>query len=366
MKEACEQMEKDYLMKNDHAIEEIWVRGDDNGKAKLWPQRLLYESFVAHSGSRRETFVVEVDDWGNEIEAVSRQMKICCEMRKMPDYKTGQRLVVVGLNEQSVRSKIAEINREAQRSIQRPKQEQELRDQEAQDGFDRRFCLAQSGGKRSKGEWNVTGEWEISCPYMEKQWGSGDDGCSLKIGINKPTKDGLVQMYASFDFIVITGIMRFINPNVPKNAQKGGEELRSDEDNINEDDSDDQDDSDGQDDSDDDKDFLFPNKSLPSSSAREFTFRWRGEETGEGQIQLYSDTKLCSMTFEGSNALSGVFKSDLTRDVEFKGIRKGSKTRTERRRPQEKREAADWLDPSDAWRSRNGAAYESARVGRWG
>ena len=137
MKEACEQMEKDYVMKNNRAIEEIWTRGDNNEKAKLWPERLLYESLVVLSGSGREILVVEVDDWGEKIEKLSRQMNFHCEMRKLPNYKTGQRLVVVGLDGQSVRSKIAEMDRDIQRSVLRARQEQELQEQEAQDDFDR-------------------------------------------------------------------------------------------------------------------------------------------------------------------------------------------------------------------------------------
>ena len=127
MKEACEQMEKDYVRNNNRAIEEIWSRGDNNEKAKLWPQRFLYESLVVNPEPGSETLVVEVDDWGEKIKNISCQMKICCEMRKMPDYKTGQRLVVVGLNEQSVRSKIAEIDRDIQRSVLRARQEQKLK-----------------------------------------------------------------------------------------------------------------------------------------------------------------------------------------------------------------------------------------------
>jgi hypothetical protein len=112
MKEACEEMEKCYIMSNNRAIEDVWARGDKNEKAKLWPERLLYESVVKDSTSSKEPLVVVVDDWGEKIENISSQMKIYCEMRKMPDYNKGQRLVVLGLNEQSVRSKIAEMDRD--------------------------------------------------------------------------------------------------------------------------------------------------------------------------------------------------------------------------------------------------------------
>ena len=349
MKEACEKMGKEYAVNNDAAIEEIWIRGDNNEKAKLWPERLLYESFVVNPGSNGETLlVVEVDGSGEKITNVSHHMKICCEMRKMPHHKTGQRRVVLGLDERSVRFKIAEMDRDAQRSVLRARQEKELREQETQDDFDRRFSLAQSEGASSKREWNVSGQWEISCPYMEQQWGSEDDGCSLKMSFSKPTETDLVQMSASFDFIAITGIVRFINPNAGEDTPEEGNSPRSHEDYSDEE----SEDSYGQGTT--HAHFLFPKASLPSSRAREFSFRWRGEENGEGEIQLYSDKILCSMRFESSSALSGVFISDLTGEIEFKGIREESETET------------DWSDPSDAWYSRNEAAYESARKGRWG
>lgn len=62
MKGACEKMEKEYVEKNSGAIEKIWSQGDNNEKAKLWPKRLLHESFMAHPGSSKEALVVEVDD----------------------------------------------------------------------------------------------------------------------------------------------------------------------------------------------------------------------------------------------------------------------------------------------------------------
>lgn len=46
MKEAFDQMKKDYVTNNNRAIEEIWIRGDNSERAKLWPQRFLYESIL--------------------------------------------------------------------------------------------------------------------------------------------------------------------------------------------------------------------------------------------------------------------------------------------------------------------------------
>lgn len=357
MKEACEKMKEDYVMKNDCAIDQIWTQGDENEKAKLWPKRLLFEFLEEHSGSDGETLAVEVGDWGEKIENLSRSMKICCEMRKMPDYKTGQRLVVVGIDEQAVRSKMAEIDRDIQRSVLRARQEREARGKEAQDDFERRFRLARSKGGSSKGEWNVSGERDISCPYMEEQWGSESDECSLEIGFTKPIKSGLVQIYATFDFIAITGIFRFVNGQEETKKETTPDEIEDEDDGDgNSEDAYNHGSSSAQ--------FLFPKLSLPSSNTRKFNFRWRGEETGEGEIQLDSDEELCSITFESPNALSGVFISSLANRVEFQGIRQESKTKA--KRPAEQRGATGGLDPDYAWHSRDEASYESASTGRWG
>lgn len=372
MKETCEKMEKEYVTRNADEIEKVWIQSDNNEKAQLWLKRFLHESFVVQPGSIKEALVVEVDDWGEKIEKVSRQMNIYCEMKKMPDHQTGQRLVVVGLDEQAVRSRFAEIAREARRSALRAMQERNEIDQKALNDFEKRFALAKSKGKSSKRKWDLSGQWEISCPYMEEQWGSEHHGCSLEIKFTKPTDTGLVQMYALFDFIAITGIMRFVNQDARENAQDEDNKGRSSRkhDCTPDENSDDDEGSDDIEESDDDSsmpaDFLFLSLSLPSPNSRDFSFRWRGEETGEGEIQLYSDKKLCSITFESPNALTGVFISDLTGKVNFKGFKEGLETEAKEGGPRKQRETAQWSDPSIAWQSRNEAAHERARTGRWG
>ena len=196
---------------------------------------------------------------------------------------------------------------------------------------------------------------------MEQQWGSEDDGCRLEIGFTKPIESGLVQMYASFEFIAITGIFRFVNPDAlgqKKTPKKPTLDENEDEEYSNNEYEEPYDHGSAS------AQFLFPKLLLPSSRKREFSFRWRGEETGEGEIQLYSDKKLCSIRFESPNALSGVFISSLTGKVEFRGIREESETKA--KRPQKQKEASDWLDPGHVWFSKGEAAYESARKSRWG
>ncbi|KAL9621167.1 MAG: hypothetical protein Q9160_004418 [Pyrenula sp. 1 TL-2023] len=334
---------------------------DLQDRAKVWLKRFLYESFITPGRSSKEALVVEVDDWGNKTEQLSSQMQLRSEMRKMPNHQTGQRLVVVGLDEEAVRSKFADIDRDARRSELRAQREREGREQESRDDFERQFSSAKSKGKGLKGKWDVSGNWMISCPYTEEQWGSEDDECSLEIRITEPTGSGLAQVYALFDFIAITGIIRFVDLDAYANTQDEGNkgnqtperDLASDE---------------GEDEDEDENDsaqFLLPNASMPSWSSRDFNFCWRGEETGENEIQLYSDQEVCSLTFESPNALVGVFKSDLTGSTDFKGFRDGFDDEVQRGGPLRRGEAAYSLDPSYDWALRSEAAYERARVGRW-
>lgn len=353
--------------------------------AKKYPERLLSDKLLRLPKSSKETLVFEVDDWGNKIEEVCLRLKVVCETEKLPGYRTGQRLVVVGLDAQRVRTRMAEASHDAHRAAMRRRQQEqdesrdENEDNEDRDGYDYededeeneddedeedegeenyedsrtgpgyvedesedeesdfnvRCRIAQSQGDDKGQAWDVTGDWEISCPCMEHESGSDhDDGCNFEIEMTKPTGKKEVQMFATFDLIVITGILRFLNP---KDATKTKSKTP------------------GQ--------FLIPQESLPSANSREFYFRWRGEETGEGEIQLYSERWLCSLRFESSNTLSGFFTSDLTPKRSFKGIKREPAPRGTKRGPDGQKWAK--YGPEDEWDSRDEEAYECARVGRW-
>jgi len=98
---------------------------------------------------------------------------------------------------------------------------------------------------------------------------------------------------------------------------------------------------------------LLNTPDLPSPRYPKWNYRWRGEETGEGEIQLYSEEKLCSVTFgePGGTELVGIFDSDLTGRIDFTGMKTGV--------------TAGGGDVDSAWNSWSERAYESERVGRW-
>lgn len=153
-------------------------RSDDNEKAKLWPWRLLQEDFVLEKESKSEKkdiMVVEIDGWSTVIERVFCDMQIPCEAREVPNLKTGQCRVVIGLDELSVRSRATEWDRARDRTNARIEEEKTAQEQEAKEDFERRFTAAQAQGKDEQGRWKVDGEWEISCLSWRSN-GVGDRG----------------------------------------------------------------------------------------------------------------------------------------------------------------------------------------------
>lgn len=213
MSELKTRMRDDFLAQNLAEIEKLWSEGDASAQARMWPKRFVYESFITNPTSPKKTDVltVEVDDWGNKITAAAAQLNIHCECQKMGGMTTGQRLVAVGKDAQAVKAKFAELVREAERASSRVKQQKV-------DEVGRKYAEA----KRVKGPlkaddpaqmWDVTGTWTLSCPEIEQGWGrSNDDSCSLDIYFTRPDLDGRVQIFANFEFIVIEGTMRFVNP----------------------------------------------------------------------------------------------------------------------------------------------------------
>ncbi len=342
-------MKEEYLDRNFEEIEKRWA--DLSEQAKLWPRRFLHDSFIAQSSPfKNETLVVNVHDWGTKIEAAAARLSIPCECRKMDGYATGQRLVVVGRDSAAVKRKFVELERDDQRKRARAKQEKE-------DETEKKFARAKEVKAPTKGSvnWDVSESWSISCPDMEEEWPHKGNDYELEMKVTEPDPSGQVQLYADFDFGILEGILRFVNPN-PQDL----EDEESDE--TSESDEDGGLDIDGFDDVEEDEgttgatppQFLFPTNMLPSSKARDFKFRWRGEETGEGEIQLGSDEKLCSITFESPNALTGTFHSNYV-DAEFRGVKENSQGGSK----------AYGSDPGYLWSQKSEAAYERARVGRW-
>jgi hypothetical protein len=171
-------------------------------------------------------------------------------------------------------------------------------------------------------------------------------------------------MFAVFDFIVVTGIMRFIDLRSDQgSAQTSGRTMRRvskkghEEENEEEDDQEDEEEDDSEDEEDDGGDgFYLDNKIMPSPSHPTWRYRWRGEETGEGEILLGADEKICSMTFKGlgGTELEGKFINGICcKECHITGM-KISPT-----------PSSHIPDPGYEWSNRSERAHEHARMGRW-
>ncbi|KAF7907543.1 uncharacterized protein EAF01_005129 [Botrytis porri] len=215
---------------------------------------------------------------------------------------------------------------------------------------------ANSSTTELEGLWDVRGSYVIECPNIEEEWGEKDSDLILDIYVEN--KNGRHQMFAMFNFIVVEGIMRFERPtDVPSPKTSDRKRKRQSTSSIDED---------GdvmmsdvsQDGASNSKykesAFYLGANDKPTARRPTWPYRWRGEETGEGEIQLGSDKRLESITFNDKDkSLSGTFTCDFAGKCKFTGLMIN-------RRPQDSR-----IDPESQWESRSEAAYEDALQARW-
>ena len=311
-----------------------------NEKAELWPRKLLHDFFIANTALPKNEVLDVVMEGYHEMVGAAKRLNFFCEDMKLDEYAGGKRSVVVGRDADLVRAKLAAISQERQRERVRARQEKDK-------DMERKFAQAGTLKRKNKEDagqhWDVRGTWSIICP--QDQWGGqNEEQCGLEIMFTRPTSTGAVQIFALFEFMVIEGIMRFVNPDpITASTSRSSRGLVESND---EDREDDEDESPAQ--------YLLAASALLSSKNRDFKYRWRGEETGEGETQLYSDEKLCSISFESPNTLRGVFHSDLV-DADFRGFKTDIDGGSSTHAPV----------PGYLWSQRGGAAYEKARIGRW-
>lgn len=322
----------------------------DEAKAEADPVRFLRERLAEGDGKTDAVILKTHQRFELHRAAESLGFQSCSTNAPLNldgSRPTVDRWIVIGRGYLAVSRKIEEIGRQAKSSFAKKQQERELETQAKHEEV-----VKQSTAKRSA-KWDVTGTWAIRCPYIEKTWGMGVgyDECTLTIHetIDGPAK----QIWAEFDFIAVTGVFRFVRPskqqdnqpakgsrkrkreaseerrpNVSKSVPSAGRRVS----------------------------YLLDRDDNPSPSHPTWEYRWRGEETGEGEVQLYSDEASYSITFTGPSGtkLHGVFGGDLMEDCTFTGQKIGGRSRT-----------ANSLTVEDQWGRRSEDAYEYARRARW-
>lgn len=218
----------------------------------------------------------------------------------------------------------------------------------------------ESQAEPKRGAWDVTGEWEINCPEIENGWTSHGP-LTLKIFLAKVRDTH--QMFAEFHFNVVEGVFRFMKPiPVPKSESNDSKKRKwKDEEDENDDvnmeeyepyeaNSDIEDLSNYT-----EKVFHLGAKDKPTARRPTWQYRWRGRETGEGEIQVDSDCDVQNITFsKKGEELSGTFICDFIGTCEFTGIKKGPT------------QLGTSPDPEYEWDNQYGdRAYEDASVSGW-
>lgn len=345
--ELEKRMNEEFLTKNAAARDEQWKALDTLGKAEKDPNRFLKETFPP--GERKIGPIILKTHHRQELHIAAEKLGLCTQSTDAPKSVGGgrgpPRWIVLGRRQTHVAAKIQEIEREA---LQAKRQLQEAQDEEAEEAHAK--IISQL--RRGEG-WDVTGSWHIKCPNIEGDYNTED----IFLDIYRKNVNGHLQMYGKFDFGIVKGVLRFEKLGAT-GAGSGGSGAKTSKGNEREDEDEDEEsgeENEGEDDKEDNEDFYLMPTDKPSPQHPTWNFRWRGLETGEGEIQLYSDQKLCSITFSGPGGckLSGVFHNRYVSNCKFSGVKVDTQPR----------EGRCYIE--ERWGGYNERAYERARVGRW-
>lgn len=350
------------------AREERWKTSDTDYKAEEDPERFLQETFPP-GGPKIEAIVVKGLDKSSrhQLHMAAKELHLRTESTDAPKTIGGssgessggnepKRWMVIGRKTAHVAAKIQDIGREAIRA--------RLQWQEAQDDkIGEAHAKIISKLRRGAG-WDVTGSWHIKCPKIENEY----DQEGLWLDIQRGQSNGHLHMYGEFDFGILKGVLRFEKPHAGQGGSGsntvGAKRTRDANDDDDDNDDDDENDNDDEEEEEEEEEeekkeynenFYLEPSDKPSPKQPTWNFRWRGNETGEYEIQLYSDAKLCSITFSGPGGckLNGVFHNAYTRNCTFSGVKVDAEPRKGR------------CDIAERWSDYNQAAYERARVRRW-
>jgi hypothetical protein len=334
MTELRDRMKREWKQKNTLKIEEQWRARDDSQKAQLWPERFLFETFLDTSEKRKDVIVVRVTDYARGMEKAAPKMGILFEKRAVPASMCPDERstycnfdVVLGLDDQAVNAKAAELTREYDEIRQKEKEIRAMEEQAKaleklakQKAWENQYSIAMKQAGEQSGCWDVEGVWTISFPVIEEGWGHLHKGetCTLEIHLADDGKH--VQMDALFNFMFFKGIMRFVNPTVV--AKLEDLDKKAEENTVFRDDEEEEEEEEeyfdpgpGQ--------FLIPETQLPSSKICTFSYSWRGEDVGEGEVQRYEDQCFRPVKFTSPNTLEGTIDVDFIGDqLPFTGIKK--------------------------------------------
>lgn len=116
--------------------------------------------------------------------------------------------------------------------------------------------------------WDITGEWELKCPKMDRRFVDFVEPPSHSLSIYCIKTGYGKQLCGRFDLGYYQGVIRFST----RKPRSGRQPCNAHE-------------------------FLFGASSGPCGETPTISYRWRGREVEEDVIQLRSETQLYTMTF---------------------------------------------------------------------
>ena len=295
----------------------LWQKATTTeGKAHINPHRLLRETLLS-SGEAKATHLIlnahnramihaAGDELGLENQSVNAP-PITWSEQNLPD-----RWIVVGTSRDEVIEEIRTVYRQTNREQEELQAAQVAETERKHAEMKRKHASVLSAAMKPGSKawditcsWDITGSWDISCDELENYFAEPDDS-DLHMEIFEDQEKGAHAFFAEFYFSVIEGVMRI-------NKLSGTDR----------------------------------------NAEHSTTYRWRGSETGESEIQMYSDEKALPLTFsEQGITLEGYFEGDLLGPVKIVGYKiaegKGRKASS-----------------SYEWDALDDDAHEEERVSRW-
>jgi hypothetical protein len=328
-------------VEEERRLEEEWKTLSTQEKAEQYPRRFLKETFPPGEIEVKAIVFKSISRYPRkQLQSEAKRLGLQAQSINVPNVydsddgdsfkddsesedENSDKWIIIGREKEHVAAKIKEIKRELVRARQQ-------------------FKATQEDNVRHGKGWDITGSWSIRSPSLEKYC----DGGPLTMDIYRDNSTGKLQMYGRFDFRIVEGILRFekpgakepvfdrFKPRTERDWEEYDDETAEDED---------------------DENFQLGSADKPSPQNPTWNFRWRGKDTGESVIQLFSEEQLCSMTFSGTSGckVTGTFHNEYIEHCTFSGVKVGAQPRRGR------------FAIRGAWRDHNWIAYERARIGRW-
>ncbi|KAF1989438.1 hypothetical protein K402DRAFT_391010 [Aulographum hederae CBS 113979] len=327
---------------------------EEQKKKELEEAKSFVDKAFADLEPGLDAFVLK-KDWRKLRDSLPA-LKLKSSTIKDPFPKGWEEWLIIGRDTTAVDSEISSLQEEADQARKAEIARQEAEEKAQQEEWDRKHKQVMEASHK-RGAWDVTGKYIITCDELSSNWDIG----KMTLTIYRADNSSSSEMFARFDFGILTGWFRFEQSSEPKpkstkKSTTGSKRKRAVSDTGDDDEEDFQNRShrpwnDG-------PEYVLAKTDKPSPKNPTMNFRWRGRDSSERQIQLNSDRDSNAITFSGKGGakLSGIIETPFAGSCVFTG------KKVEMANPG----AAPRISIQGRWNELNERAYESERVSRWG